>query len=213
MAGSRAADPVPGHRRAGGGAGAAWRVIRRGRHELERLGLPLLFALLRAECAALASAGLAAAAADATARGARLTAALDAARAELATKAAEPGMRVAEHTAALAHEVEERRKAEAALVQAQNMEALGQLAGGVAHDFNNLLTVIMGGLEIVRRTAPEDNARLRRAVDTAVQGAQRAITLTQRLLAFCRRQPLDPRPTDINRLIRDMTDLLHGFVG
>ena len=180
--------------------------------ELEHLGLPLLFALLRAECAAAASAGLAAAAGDATARGARLTAALDATRAELATTVAEPEMRVAERTAALAHEAEERRKAEA-LMQAQKMEALGQLAGGVAHDFNNLLTVIMGGLEIVRRTAPEDNAQLRRAADTAVQGAQRAVTLTQRLLAFCRRQPLDPRPTDINRLICDMTDLLHGSLG
>ena len=113
----------------------------------------------------------------------------------------------------VASEVEERSKAEAALRQAQKMEAVGQLTGGVAHDFNNLLTVIIGGLETVRRAKPGDTARVQRAVDIALQGAQRAASLTARLLAFSRRQPLAPKPVDLNVLVRDMTELLHRTLG
>ncbi|HVJ52339.1 MAG TPA: ATP-binding protein [Aliidongia sp.] len=113
----------------------------------------------------------------------------------------------------VATELAERLKAEDALRQAQKMEAVGQLTGGVAHDFNNLLTVIIGGLETVRRGAPGDNVRLSRAVDMAMQGAQRAATLTARLLAFSRRQPLEPKPLDLNLVVRDSTELLHRTLG
>ena len=113
----------------------------------------------------------------------------------------------------VAEEVAERAKAEEALRQAQKMEAVGQLTGGVAHDFNNLLTIIIGGLDTIRRCRPGDEARMKRALDTALQGAQRAASLTGRLLAFSRRQPLAPKPLELNGLVRDMTDLLHRTIG
>jgi len=112
----------------------------------------------------------------------------------------------------VAEEVAERSKAEEALRQAQKMEAIGQLTGGVAHDFNNLLTVIMGGLDTIRRSDSPDQ-RTRRAADLAWQGAQRAATLTSRLLAFSRRQALQPRPLDLNVVVRNLTDLLHRTLG
>ena len=94
------------------------------------------------------------------------------------------------------------------LHQAQKMEAIGQLTGGVAHDFNNLLTVILGNLEQMQANLPAQDAKLRRAVDQAARGAQRAATLTQQLLAFSRRQPLNPKPTDLNRLVSSMSELI-----
>ncbi len=115
--------------------------------------------------------------------------------------------------ARVAEEVEERMKAEDALRQAQKIEAVGQLTGGVAHDFNNLLTVIIGGLDTIRRAGLNDNVRLVRALDMATQGAQRAATLTARLLAFSRRQPLKPTPLDLNVVVRDSTELLHRTLG
>jgi signal transduction histidine kinase len=113
----------------------------------------------------------------------------------------------------VASEVAQRIKAEDALRQAQKMEAIGQLTGGVAHDFNNLLTVIMGGLDTIRRAKPEDTARIKRAADMALVGTQRAASLTSRLLAFSRRQPLAPKPLELNMLVRDMTELLHRTLG
>lgn len=113
----------------------------------------------------------------------------------------------------VAQEVVERTKTEEALRQAQKMEAIGQLTGGVAHDFNNLLTVIIGGLDTIRRSSTSDTARIQRATNMALQGAQRAANLTSRLLAFSRRQPLTPKATDLNFLVRDMTDLLHRTIG
>jgi PAS domain S-box-containing protein len=110
-------------------------------------------------------------------------------------------------------EVAQRTKAEEALRQAQKMEAIGQLTGGVAHDFNNLLTVIMGGLDTIRRSRPEDHARIKRATEMAFQGTQRAASLTGRLLAFSRRQPLEPKPLEVNVLVREMTELLHRTLG
>jgi PAS domain S-box-containing protein len=100
-----------------------------------------------------------------------------------------------------------------ALRQAQKMEVIGQLTGGVAHDFNNLLQVVVGNLEILQRNLPTDAGRLRRSADNAMNGALRASTLTQRLLAFSRRQPLDPRPLDPNKLVSDMSELLHRTLG
>ena len=113
----------------------------------------------------------------------------------------------------VATEVGERLKAEDALRQAQKMEAVGQLTGGVAHDFNNLLTVIIGGLNTIQRSGAQDNARLSRAADMAMQGAQRAAMLTARLLAFSRRQPLEPKPLHLNVVVRDSTELLHRTLG
>ncbi len=120
--------------------------------------------------------------------------------------------------ARVAEELAERMKAEDALRQAQKMEAVGQLTGGVAHDFNNLLTVILGGLETISRQlaadpSPEAVKRIERAVRMATHGAERAATLTARLLAFARRQPLDPRPVDIARLVTGLADLLQRTLG
>jgi len=102
---------------------------------------------------------------------------------------------------------------EEALRQAQKMEAVGQLTGGVAHDFNNLLQVIIGNLEIVRRVQNADSPRLARATESAIAAAKRAAALTQRLLAFSRRQPLNPKPVDVNVLVAGMSDLLYRALG
>jgi CheY-like chemotaxis protein len=91
------------------------------------------------------------------------------------------------------------------------MEAVGQLTGGVAHDFNNLLTIIIGNLGIAKRGVVE--ARAERALNNALVGAERAAQLTQRLLAFSRRQPLDPRVIDVNKLIISISDLLTRTLG
>lgn len=100
-----------------------------------------------------------------------------------------------------------------ALRQAQKMEAVGQLTGGIAHDFNNLLQVIVGNLEILSRGLPQEMARLRRAASQAMSGARRAAALTQRLLAFARRQPLDPKPLNANTLVQGMSELLQRAMG
>ncbi|BCM21826.1 blue-light-activated protein [Mesorhizobium sp. J8] len=114
----------------------------------------------------------------------------------------------------------EKRLAEAqeALRQSQKMEAVGQLAGGIAHDFNNLLTVIIGGLGQLERgiaSISDQNltTRLRRSCEMAQQASQRSAKLTARLLAFSRRQPLDPKPIDANRLIADLADMLARTLG
>jgi PAS domain S-box-containing protein len=104
-------------------------------------------------------------------------------------------------------------QAQAALFQSQKMEAVGQLTGGVAHDFNNLLTVIIGGLDTLKRSEPHETVRRTRALDMSLHAAERAASLTSRLLAFSRRQPLQPTPTDLNILVRDMTELLHRTLG
>jgi PAS domain S-box-containing protein len=104
-------------------------------------------------------------------------------------------------------------EAREALFQSQKMEAVGQLTGGVAHDFNNLLTVIIGGLETAQRSKLSDTVRFNRAIDMSLHAAQRAAGLTARLLAFSRKQPLQPKPTDLNLLVRNMTDLLHRTIG
>ena len=115
-------------------------------------------------------------------------------------------------------EVEQRLRAEEALRQAQKMDAIGQLTGGVAHDFNNLLTVILGGLDTVMRQAeglPADPAvqRIQRSAAMAAHAGERAATLTARLLAFSRRQALDPRPIEPARLVTGLSDLLQRTLG
>ncbi|WP_157220860.1 ATP-binding protein [Flavisphingomonas formosensis] len=99
--------------------------------------------------------------------------------------------------------------AQEALRQSQKMEAVGQLTGGIAHDFNNLLTIIIGSVDTAtRRLDANADPRLRRALEHAAKGAERAAALTHRLLAFSRRQPLNPRILDVARLISGMSDLL-----
>ncbi|MBV9585939.1 MAG: response regulator [Alphaproteobacteria bacterium] len=107
----------------------------------------------------------------------------------------------------------EREAAEAQLRQAQKMEAIGQLTSGIAHDFNNLLTAISGNVELLQRGVGDGNPELQRLAGAAMRGVDRAGTLTQRLLAFSRRQPLDPKPLDPNRLIAAMSDLLRRTLG
>src|SRR5437763_6995042 len=112
---------------------------------------------------------------------------------------------------------EQLERAREQLLQAGKMEAIGQLTGGVAHDFNNLLTIIIGNLAIAEREveALESGpaSRLRRSLASAERGAQRATMLTQRLLAFSRRQLLDPRPLDLNKLIVAEADFMQRTLG
>ncbi len=109
-------------------------------------------------------------------------------------------------------DVTQRLRAENMLQQAQKMEAIGQLTGGVAHDFNNLLQVIMGNLNILAREMQGNEPALRR-IRNALLGADRGASLTRHLLAFSRRQPLSPVPLNLGRLIRDMTDMLRRSLG
>ncbi len=121
--------------------------------------------------------------------------------------------------AKVTRDITERKEAEAALAQAneelmqsQKLEAIGRLTGGVAHDFNNLLMAISGSLELLRKRMPEDE-RLLKLVDNAMQGIQRGATLTQRMLAFARRQELSPGPVDVSRLVGGMTEMLQRTLG
>nr|WP_245273013.1 response regulator [Microvirga lotononidis] len=112
----------------------------------------------------------------------------------------------------LQHESEQRLAAEQRLLQAQKMESIGQLTGGIAHDFNNLLAVIVGNLELLRKRIKDDD-RARRLLEGAFQGAQRGAALTQRLLAFSRRQDLTPQAVDVPELVSSMMDLLARALG
>jgi PAS domain S-box-containing protein len=114
--------------------------------------------------------------------------------------------------AAFFREMTERRRAEEQLRQAQKMETIGQLTGGVAHDFNNLLAAIQGNLELLRKRLPDD-PQLRRFIDGALQGAQRGASLTSRLLAFARRQDLKPEATDLSQLLDGMRGLMERSLG
>ena len=111
-------------------------------------------------------------------------------------------------------EIAKRAEAEEALRQSQKMEAVGQLTGGIAHDFNNLLAGITGSLEVIERRLSEGRTDgIERFIGAARTSSQRAAALTQRLLAFSRRQTLDPKPTDVNRLVFGMEDLIRRTVG
>jgi signal transduction histidine kinase len=111
--------------------------------------------------------------------------------------------------ARLREETEERERVEASLRQSQKMEAIGQLTGGIAHDFNNMLTGIIGSLDLMRRRIDEGRYdELDRYMDAATTSADRAAALTHRLLAFSRRQSLDPRPLDLNELIASVAQLV-----
>lgn len=103
-------------------------------------------------------------------------------------------------------------KTREALFQAQKMQAIGQLSGGIAHDFNNLLTVILGNLEIVQKRIGDD-PKLTRLLENATQGALRGVSLTQRMLAFARRQELKTEAVDIPQLVQGITGLLRSSLG
>jgi len=114
----------------------------------------------------------------------------------------------------LAHEVAERARTEAQLLQAQKMDAIGKLTGGIAHDFNNLLTGIVTGLELIKkRTEDHRLEKVMTYADAALASAKSAASLTHRLLAFARQQPLDTRPTDVNQYVRSLEDLLSRTIG
>jgi signal transduction histidine kinase len=113
--------------------------------------------------------------------------------------------------AALRRETAERKQTEAQLVQAQKMEAIGNLTGGMAHDFNNLLGVIIGNLDLLR-DLPADNQDAGEMIRDSLDAALRGADLTRRLLAFARRQPLRPEPVDVNGLVSGMTTLLRRLV-
>lgn len=113
----------------------------------------------------------------------------------------------------LIEEMGERERAEAALRQSQKMEAVGRLTGGIAHDFNNMLAVVLGNLDLLMRRFPDADPKLLRSVSMAQEGARRAAALTARLLAFSRRQPLDPKPADIGKSVADLSDLLRRTLG
>ncbi len=103
--------------------------------------------------------------------------------------------------------------AEDQLRQAQKLDSIGQLTGGVAHDFNNLLTAVLGNLELLQKNGSDQGPRFQRWTQNAMEAAQRGAVLTQRLLAFSRRQPLSPAATDIGHLLRSMSDLLERTLG
>jgi signal transduction histidine kinase len=113
--------------------------------------------------------------------------------------------------ARLQAEIAERAKAEAALVQAQKMEAIGQLTGGIAHDFNNLLAAVVGGLHLIQRRSTEP--RVGEIARHALQAAERGVKLIAQLLAFSRTQELEARPVDVNQLIDGMQSLLRQSIG
>lgn len=112
-----------------------------------------------------------------------------------------------------AHEAQQAlEKTREALFQAQKMQAIGQLSGGIAHDFNNLLTVILGNLEIVQKRIG-DAPKIARLLENATQGALRGVSLTQRMLAFARRQELKTESVDIPQLVQGITGLLRSSLG
>jgi PAS domain S-box-containing protein len=137
---------------------------------------------------------------------------LAAERTALAELTATLEQRVEQRTADLMKEVAAREKAQEQLRQAQKMETIGQLTGGVAHDFNNLLMAVMGNLDLLRKRLPDD-PRLHRLVDGALQGAERGASLTQRLLAFARQQDLRVVPVDLSGLVQGMGNLLERSLG
>jgi signal transduction histidine kinase/ActR/RegA family two-component response regulator len=128
---------------------------------------------------------------------------------ELAARADE----LADANARLMSEMEQRERAQEALRQSQKMEAVGQLTGGIAHDFNNMLAIIISSLGILKRRAQRGEQNLSEYADRALEGAHRAATLTQRLLAFSRRQALSPESIEPNRLVSNMSELLRRTLG
>ncbi|MDC6625508.1 hypothetical protein OEZ82_26125, partial [Leclercia adecarboxylata] len=117
-------------------------------------------------------------------------------------------------TSELAFQIAERERTEIELMQAQKMDALGQLTGGIAHDFNNLLTTIIPGLDLIEIAASSGKwDKASRYVEIANGSAHRAAALTQRMLAFARKQPLDPQTFDVVARVRSLEDMLQRSIG
>jgi len=142
----------------------------------------------------------------------------EAVEAQLRELAATLEHKVAERTRDLASandrltaEIAERERAEARLIQAQKMEAVGQLTGGIAHDFNNLLTAVIGSLDLLIRRS--DDEKVLRLARNALTAAERGASLTAQLLAFSRRQRLSPTPVDPNQIVSGMADMLSRAIG
>ena len=110
-------------------------------------------------------------------------------------------------------EMQTREKAEGQIRQMQKMDAIGQLTGGIAHDFNNMLAIVIGSLNLIERRLTKGDTDIGRYVEAAIDGATRAATLTSRLLAFSRQQPLAPEPVQANRLVTGMSELLRRTLG
>src|ERR1700693_1124239 len=146
----------------------------------------------------------------------RKTRALERFNAELETRVAERTSELQRFNEQLEQRIKERtRERETALAQlfeAQKMDTIGQLTGGVAHDFNNLLMAVLGSLTLLEKRLPDDPRR-HRLLQNAVQGAQRGAALTQRLLAFSRRQELKPEAVDVPQLVDGMKELLERALG
>jgi signal transduction histidine kinase/CheY-like chemotaxis protein len=113
----------------------------------------------------------------------------------------------------LLEQVSRREQVESQLRQSQKMQALGQLTGGIAHDFNNMLGVIMGAHDLILRRIKKGDFGIERFLEAAISASERAAVLTQRLLAFARQQPLAPQPIDANKMIVNMSSLLHSTLG
>jgi len=126
---------------------------------------------------------------------------------------ADQARELSEANSRLKDEMEQRTAAEEALRQSQKMEALGHLSGGIAHDFNNLIGIIKGNLQLLIRRLQQGRTDVQRYAEYALEGADRAGTLTSRILAFSRQQPLSPIHVNISLLIRDMMDLIRQSVG
>ena len=196
--------------------------------DLTALGFSLLARLLQAEDDLVIASGVAKTATKALDQAESLTASLDTARTRLAQALSNADRlnsalnilnatleeRVGERTQQLEAEMAERQKTEELLRQSQKMEAVGQLTGGLAHDFNNLLAGISGSLELMQFRIQQGRFNdVDRYTAAALGASKRAAALTHRLLAFSRRQTLDPRPTDVNRLINGMQELIQRTVG
>jgi signal transduction histidine kinase len=180
--------------------------------------LPLLIELLKTEARVHIALAREHSARETATHATHLAKALDAARTDVSATSLRLQQLNATLEQRVAEEIARRNQAEAALRQAQKLEAIGQLTGGVAHDFNNLLTVIMGGLDTIgRQLASMSDApqigRMIRAQAMAHHASQRAATLTARLLAFSRRQPLDPKPINVDHLLGGMSEMLKSTLG
>jgi signal transduction histidine kinase/CheY-like chemotaxis protein len=140
-------------------------------------------------------------------------AARDRAEAELRRFSESLERMVAERTDALVSEMRKRAETEGQLHQVQKMDAIGHLTGGLAHDFNNMLAIILGNLDLARRRLAKGETGIDKFLNNSLEGARRAATLTQRLLAFARRAPLAPQPVEANKLVAGMSDLLHRSLG
>ncbi|KQZ01395.1 hypothetical protein ASD45_11455 [Pseudolabrys sp. Root1462] len=121
--------------------------------------------------------------------------------------------REAEAMTLLREEAARRQSTELALRQAQKMEAVGRLTGGIAHDFNNLLTAIIGNVELALRRNTSEDGRVANSLNAIRQASMRAATLVQRLLTFSRQHPQEVKVVDVNRLVNDMSELLHRSIG